>query len=438
MRISVFGMGYVGVISATCFARDGHDVVGVDVDPLKIALLRNGKSPIIEEGVPELVHEVVASGRLKFTDDAAYAVAATELSFVCVGTPSQVNGNQDQSAIRRTCCSLGAAVATKPDHHQFVVRSTVLPGTMNNTVIPLLEELSGKREGLDFSVCFQPEFLREGSSIRDFDNPPYTIVGCQGARSVDTLRSLFGTLPCEFYVTSIPVAESLKYFCNIFHALKIAFANEVGRICQMIGVSPHEVMDLLCRDRQLNISPAYLKPGFAFGGSCLPKDLRAILYFARHNDVDVPLLDGILKSNNVHIQHALRIVLESGKRKIGMIGLSFKSGTDDLRESPLVALAEQLVGKGLDLQIYDAEVHLSHLMGANKRFITEKLPHLGSLLVTDHAKLIRDCEVLIIGQHSPAANDAMRSTMRSDQVVLDFVRIDHKDCFPARYIGVCW
>ena len=438
MRISVFGLGYVGVVSVACLARDGHEVIGVDIDHNKLELLRNGKSPVMEEGIVELIEQVSASGRLQVSDDAASAVAQTEVSIICVGTPSAYNGSQDQSAIRRTCQSLGTAMAGKEDQHLFVFRSTVLPGTVEGTLIPLLEKHSGKCEGTDFSVCFQPEFLREGTSIKDYDNPPYTIVGCRGSRPADTLRDLFGHLPNEFVVTSIRVAETVKYFCNIFHALKITFANEVGRICQSVGVSSHDVMALLCKDHQLNISPAYLRPGFAFGGSCLPKDLRAMLHLARHQDVDVPMLDGILKSNAVHIQHALRYVLASGKRKVGMIGLSFKSGTDDLRESPLVALAEQLIGKGMDLQICDPAVHLSGLMGANKRFIEETIPHIGSLLVTDHLRMIQDCDVIIVGQNNPEIIQDIIPRLSANQLVLDFINVTDRDSLKAKYMGVCW
>jgi len=438
MRISVFGLGYVGVVSAACLARDGHEVIGVDIDPNKLALLRSRQSPILEEGITELVADVFATRCLRVTDDALLAIAQTDVSIICVGTPSAHNGSQDLSAIRRTCQSLGAAVAGKQGHHLFVFRSTVLPGTVEDTLIPTLEKCSGKREGTDFAVCFQPEFLREGSSIKDYDNPPLTVVGCRESGPAETLRQIFGHLPAEFVVTSIRAAETLKYFCNVFHALKITFANEVGRICQSLGVDSHEVMALLCKDHRLNISPAYLRPGFAFGGSCLPKDLRAIVHLAKHQDVEIPMLDGILRSNAVHIQHALRYILASGKRKVGMIGLSFKSGTDDLRESPLVALAEQLIGKGIDLRIWDPAVHLSGLLGANKRFIEETIPHIASLLMTDHSRMIEDCDVIIVGQDNPEIVRDMLPRLAADQLVVDFVHINDRDSLKAEYIGVCW
>lgn len=438
MRISVFGLGYVGVVSVACLARDGHEVIGVDIDQNKLTLLRNGKSPILEEGIVELTAQVSVGGHLQVTDDALSAVAQTDVSMICVGTPSAQNGSQDQSAIRRTCQSLGAALAHKEGRHLFVFRSTVLPGTVEGTLIPLLEEHSGKREGTDFSVCFQPEFLREGSSIKDYDHPPFTIVGCRHSQPAETLRTIFGHLPNEFVVSSIRVAETVKYFCNIFHALKITFANEVGRICQSAGVDSHEVMALLCKDQQLNISPAYLRPGFAFGGSCLPKDLRAVLHLAKHQDVDVPMLNGILQSNSVHIQHALRFVLATAKRKVGMIGLSFKSGTDDLRESPLVVLAEQLIGKGMDLKICDPAVHLSGLMGANKRFIEDTIPHIGSLLIPDHRRLAQECDVIIIGQNNREIIRDIVPCLSPHQLVLDFVNIDGRESLKSKYIGVCW
>jgi GDP-mannose 6-dehydrogenase len=380
MRISILGLGYVGVVSLACLARDGHTVIGVDINNSKLDLIRSGQTTVIEPGMPELMKEVTGSGRVEVTSDTAQAVEDTEVSFVCVGTPSKANGNQNLDSIVRLAEQLGRALKNKSSYHVVAVRSTVLPGTVEETIKPLIEHHAGKKEGVDFGLCFQPEFLREGSSIRDYDNPPYTVVGSQSDDCVQTIRQIFGHLPCELIHTSIRTAEMLKYCCNAFHALKITFANEVGRLSQALSVDPHAVMDLVCRDRNLNISSAYLKPGFAFGGSCLPKDLKALLYMSKNEDVAVPMLANILGSNQLHIERAVELVLRTQKKAVGLLGLSFKSDTDDLRESPLVAMAERLLGKGCKLRIYDPQVQVSRLVGANRQYIEETIPHLASLM----------------------------------------------------------
>ena len=345
MRISIFGMGYVGTVSAACLARDGHDVVGVDLNPEKLDLFRAGKAPIVEEGIQELTYEAIRAGRLCVMDDPVRAVLETDLSFVCVGTPSSPNGSQDLSAVTRVMEAIGDAIGGKEDFHTVVLRSTVVPGTCEAIVRPALERRSGKRSTSDFGLCFQPEFLREGSSIRDYDKPPFTLVGGGPERSIEALKSLFGHLPCEFISTDIQTAEALKMVCNAFHALKITFANEVGRVAAAVGVDGREVMALVCRDTRLNISPAYMRPGFAFGGSCLPKDLRALTYLGRTHDVDTPVLSGILPSNQIHVDRIAERIVADKRRKVALLGLSFKPGTDDLRESPLVTLAERLLGR---------------------------------------------------------------------------------------------
>jgi GDP-mannose 6-dehydrogenase len=436
MRISIFGLGYVGAVSLACLARDGHSVIGVDVDPAKLELISSGKTPVVEEGMVELMERVAACGRVAVTNDVARAVHQTDLSLICVGTPSAPNGSQDQSAILNLAHDLGRALREKAGSHVFVFRSTLVPGTVEEVLRPIIERESGKREGKDFYVCFQPEFLREGSSIRDYDKPPFTIVGANAQAAVDKLRELFGHLDCEFHATSVRAAEMVKYSCNNFHALKITFANETARLCEALGVDPFEVMDLLCRDRQLNISPAYLKPGFAFGGSCLPKDLRATMYLSKAHDVDLPVHATIMQSNRAHIDHAIAKVLGSGKRRIGMIGLSFKTGTDDLRESPLVLLAEHFIGKGLSLQVYDPEVHLSRLLGANRRFIEQHVPHLGSLLQSDIEKVVAESDLLVVGLSNQRIFEALEQHVRADQTVLDLVRIPRK--LRANVVGLCW
>ncbi len=438
MKISIFGLGYVGSVSAACLARDGHDVVGVDVNAQKLELLRGGKAPIVEEGIQELTRLAVESGRLKVTDDAMAAVAQTALSFICVGTPSSANGSQDLSAVVRVSEVIGAAIARKQAFHTVVLRSTVEPGTAVEAVRPALERTSRKRSGTDFGLCFQPEFLREGSSIKDYDHPPFTIVGADSPVSVEALRTLFGHLPCDFIVTDIRTAESLKLVCNAFHALKITFANEVGRFASALRIDGRQIMSLVCRDTQLNISPAYLRPGFAFGGSCLPKDLRALSYMARARDVETPVISGILPSNQIHIERVLERVLAEKRRKVGLLGLSFKPGTDDLRESPLVTLAERMLGKGLRLSIYDADVSLSRLIGANKQYIDEIIPHLGQLLTSSAEDAIDDVEIIIVGQSLPSLWNTVYSKGKAEQLVIDLVGGAHPARLKPSYWGVCW
>jgi GDP-mannose 6-dehydrogenase len=438
MKISIFGLGYVGAVSLACLARDGHFVTGVDIDKAKLDLIRAGKTPVVEEGMVDLMARVAASGRVSVTDDVAQAVSASELSLICVGTPSAANGSQDLGATLSVARQLGRAIRTKSAPHILVFRSTLVPGTVEDLLRPILEEESGKRAGEGFHLCFQPEFLREGTSIRDYDKPPFTIAGANHEFPIARLRALFGHLPCEFHVTSIRAAEMVKYCCNNFHAVKITFANETARLCEALGVDPFQVMDLVCKDRQLNISPAYLKPGFAFGGSCLPKDLRATMYLAKRHDVELPMHGNVLSSNRVHIDHAIAKVLASGKRRIGMIGLSFKTGTDDLRESPLVLMAEQFIGKGLGVLVYDPEVHLSQLLGANRRFIEQHLPHIGSLLRATIEAVINESDVLVVGLNERRVFDALKRHVRKGQIVVDLVNVPDRNSLPASVEGLCW
>jgi GDP-mannose 6-dehydrogenase len=438
MSISIFGLGYVGAVSLACLARDGHSVIGVDVDPAKLELIRSGKTPVVEEGMVELVAQVAASGRVSVTTDVVQAVMDSDLSLVCVGTPSAPNGSQDQSAIVKLAHELGRAVLGKMGAHVFVFRSTLVPGTVEDVLRPILEQESGKRDGEGFHVCFQPEFLREGTSIRDYDRPPFTVVGASSEHALAQLKALFGHLPCTFHATSIRSAEMVKYCCNNFHAVKITFANETARLCEALGVDAFEVMDLVCRDTQLNISPAYLKPGFAFGGSCLPKDLRATLYLAKSRDVELPMLGHVLQSNRVHAEHAIAKVLASGRRRVGMIGLSFKTGTDDLRESPLVLMAEQFIGKGLNVLVYDPEVHLSRLLGANRRFIEQHVPHIGSLMRGEIESVIGESDVLVVGLSDAKSFEALARHVREDQIVLDLVNIPRREALRGKVMGLCW
>jgi GDP-mannose 6-dehydrogenase len=438
MKISIFGLGYVGAVSLACLARDGHQVIGVDIDTTKLDLIVAGKTPVVEEGMVELMKEVAASGRVNVTTDAEKAVLGSEISLVCVGTPSSPNGSQDQSAILRLAEQMGRALAGKSEPHVVVFRSTLVPGTVEDVLRPIVERESGKRDGVDFFLCFQPEFLREGSSIRDYDKPPFTIVGTTHASAAERLQALFGHLPCKFLQTSLRAAEMMKYCCNNFHAMKITFANETARLCNALGVDPFEVMDLVCQDSQLNISRAYLRPGFAFGGSCLPKDLRATSYLAKTRDIAIPMLDSILDSNQRHLDLAFDKVTAPGKRRIGFVGLSFKTGTDDLRESPLVTLAERLIGKGYELRIYDPEVHLARLLGANKSFIERHLPHIGQMLHADLDAVVAESEVIILGSSSPAVVHALAARVQPGQFVVDLVGMPSVRAMPVTVDGLCW
>jgi GDP-mannose 6-dehydrogenase len=437
-RISIFGLGYVGAVSMACLARDGHRVIGVDIDNHKLQLIRDRKSPILEEGIQELMRDVVDSGRVTVTNDAADAIRNSEITFVCVGTPSLSNGSQDLTAILRLAEQIGAALATKQEFHTVVIRSTVQPGTVEDKIEPILERASGRKSGVDFGLCFQPEFLREGSSIHDYDHPPYTIVGGNCEAAVQAVREVFEHLGAKFMVTNIRVAEALKMSCNAFHAMKITFANEIGRLSQSLGIDSQEVMRLVCADTQLNISCAYLKPGFAFGGSCLPKDIRALTAIGKKNDVALPMLSSLLASNRAHIDHAVDKILRLGRPKVGMLGLSFKTGTDDLRESPLVMVAKRLIGEGCELRIFDPEVHLSRLIGANRSYIDANLPHVGSLLCGSLEEMLDPSEVIMVGLQQPALNEALQARVRPDHHLIDLVNLPNRDLLRCIYEGICW
>ncbi len=438
MRVSVFGLGYVGSVSAASFAGDGHHVIGVDVNADKVAAINGGKSPIVEPGLDDLLSRAVADGRLRATTDTAAAVRDSDASLVCVGTPSRKNGSLDLTYLERVCEEIGAALNTKPDYHVVVVRSTVLPGTTHGVVIPALERTSGKRYGEGFGVSVNPEFLREGTALKDFRKPPLTLVGHNHAADASGTIALYQSIDAPLISTSIRVAEMMKYTSNTWHALKVCFANEIGNLCKKLDVDSHEVMDIFCRDEKLNLSSYYLKPGFAFGGSCLPKDVRALQYRAKELDVDVPVISQILPSNKLQIEQAFNQVMDTGKKQIGLLGFSFKAGTDDLRESPIVILAEALLGKGLSLKIYDKNVSMAKLVGANKDYIERQIPHLSSLLCNTIDEVIVGSDVIVVGNQSPEFVDGLSQTRR-DQIVIDLVRLPmYGALIPADYRGICW
>jgi GDP-mannose 6-dehydrogenase len=437
MRLSVFGLGYVGCVSAACFAKEGHDVAGVDVNPTKVEIVNSGRSPIVEAGVGELIGEMVAEGRLRATTDTAAAVADTDLSLVCVGTPSNPNGSLNLAYVKRVCQEIGAALEAKRGRHVVVIRSTMLPGTIEELVVPTLEVYSGRKAGRDFGVCVNPEFLREGTSLKDFYAPPFTLVGADDEESAMIVRRLYGGIDAPVFVTSTKSAEMVKYACNCFHALKVSFANEIGNVCKALGIDSHEVMEVFCRDTKLNLSPYYLRPGFAFGGSCLPKDLRAVVYKAKETDVDVPLLSSILASNRRQIEHAVEMVLRTGKKRVGVLGFSFKAGTDDLRESPMVALIETLIGKGIQLSIYDRDVSLARLFGANKEYIEREIPHISQLMRGELSEVVESSDVIVIGNGAEEFRQ-IESRLRPDQKVIDLVRLFDGRRSGDSYEGICW
>jgi GDP-mannose 6-dehydrogenase len=438
MEISIFGLGYVGTVCAGCLASDSHSVVGVDVNQSKVDVMNSGVAPIVEPKLPEMFAKAHKAGRLSATTSAAEAVGATEISLVCVGTPSQTNGNLDLGYTRRVCEEIGTALRDKRGaRHLVVLRSTMLPGTTEDVLLPILEASSGRKVGDGFDVCYNPEFLREGSSVDDFYGPPKIVVGESSPGAGDRLLQLYAGIDAPVIRTSIRVAEMAKYCDNAFHALKVSFANEVGNLCRKMGVDSHDVMAVFCQDKKLNLSAAYLKPGFSFGGSCLPKDLRALTYQAKRFDLESPVLNAILASNVSQTRMGIQRIIELGKKRIGFLGMAFKPDTDDLRESPLVEVIETLIGKGYAIRIYDRNVSTSRLIGANRRFIEEHIPHLSSLLVEKIEDVTAHADVIVVGYGSPEFIPAVAS-LRPDQVVVDLARLARPVTTPARYEGICW
>ncbi|MFH2057171.1 MAG: nucleotide sugar dehydrogenase [bacterium] len=437
MRISVFGLGYVGAVTAACLARQGHQVIGVDISREKVEMLNAGQSPIVEEKIGEIMHEVVEQGRLTATLDSKAAILDTDVSLICVGTPSRDNGDVDLTYILRVTEKIGQLLKLKSGFHTLIYRSTIPPGTTEGQVIPLLEESSGKKIYLDFDVCFNPEFLREGTSVSDFYNPPFTVVGLQSEPATQVVESLYSFLSAPLELTSIKTAELLKYVCNSYHALKVCFANEIGIIARQLGIDGYDVMRLFKMDEKQNLSGMYLNPGFAYGGSCLPKDIRGLLYLAKRLDYSAPLLSAVPHSNQEQLEQGFRLATSFGSKKIGFLGLAFKGGTDDLRESPLVLLAERLLGKGYELLIYDKHVNIARLFGANKSYIESEIPHIEKLFASSAEDVIHNSEVIIVGNREEEYAAAVRKL--TDRQLIDFARIVPD---PAQmgdnYHGICW
>jgi GDP-mannose 6-dehydrogenase len=437
MKISVFGLGYVGSVCAACLADRGHTVVGVDSAGSKVDLIRSGQAPIVEPEIGEIVQRTVKNGKLTATMDSAAAVASTDMSIISVGTPSQPNGSLGLAAINAVSTEIGRAIAAKSSRHEVVVRSTILPGTTREVILPKLAEASGKTPGKDFGVAFNPEFLREGSSVADFRNPAKTIAGSLDDASSQAVMSLYADLSGAKITTTIEIAEMVKYVDNTWHALKVAFGNEIGMLAKALDIDSHEVMDIFFEDKRLNISTAYLRPGFAFGGSCLPKDLRALTYLARKLDLTLPVINHVLDSNRMLIEHGTDWILGQAKKRIALLGISFKSGTDDMRESPFVELAERLIGKGCQIRIYDPNVQLARLVGANKEYLTRVLPHIAELMVPNVSDAVEWAEVIVVSNPDPTYKAGLLAA-RPDQVVLDFANLKLPSGLPAKPQGFLW
>ena len=438
MRISIFGLGYVGAVSAGCLAQDGHTVIGVDPYQPKVDLINAGKTPVIEKDIGEIMQQAVAAGLLSATQDVRQAVFDSDISLICVGTPSQANGSLDLKYVRKVCEEIGATLREKDAFHVVVARSTMLPGSMRSIVIPVLEEFSGKRAGVDFGVCNNPEFLRESTSVYDYYHPPKTVIGETDSSAGDMLASLYAHLDAPLIRTSVETAEMVKYTDNVWHALKVGFSNEIGNICKAVGIDGHEVMDIFCKDTKLNLSPYYMKPGFAFGGSCLPKDVRALTYKARAADVDVPILNAIMPSNQRQVEKGLAMITGKGNRKVGILGFSFKAGTDDLRESPLVEVIERLIGKGYDIRLYDRNVKIASLVGANKDYILNHIPHISKLMVDSIEEVLAHADTVVIGNSAEEFRE-IPERIAPGKFIVDLVRItEQRSSVEHGYDGICW
>ena len=438
-KISVFGLGYVGTVTAACLASKGHRVLGVDVNPAKVAALESGRAPVLEPGLDPLIQESHSACRLHATTDPAAAILESEISFLCVGTPSLRNGKLDLSSVERSCSEVGEAIRSKRDFHWIVLRSTILPGTAEELAVPTIEAASGKKAGVDFAVCTNPEFTREGCAVADFLTPPMTVLGAADPAHLAPLREIYSWVPGQIFETSLRVSEMVKYVCNSFHALKVSFANEIGVLCKEMRVDALAMTRIFTSDVKLNISPAYLTPGFAFGGSCLPKDVRALAYRAKQLDLALPLLGAIMPSNEAHIERAVEAVLRTRRKKVGVLGLSFKEKTDDLRESPMVHLIKRLLGEGCQIRIWDRDVSLGRLIGSNRQYIEEEIPHIGSLLSTDFAAVVKDSEVVVIGMNR-LADDVLQGVLQPHHIVIDLVNPKKplNGDRPPAFEGLCW
>ncbi|TMQ72737.1 MAG: nucleotide sugar dehydrogenase [Candidatus Eisenbacteria bacterium] len=436
-RISVFGLGYVGSVSAACLSRDGHDVIGVDLNQAKVDLIQQGRSPIVEPGLSELIAAGRAQGTLQAWTCAKNAVLETDISFVCVGTPSHADGSLNLSQVKRTCEDIGDALRVKQGFHIVVVRSTMLPGTMRAIVVPTLEKVSGKRAGIEFGVCINPEFLREATAIFDYDNPPKIVIGANDDRTANIVATLFEHLPAAIIKATVEIAEMAKYTDNLWHAIKVDFGNEIGAICKVAGIDSHQVMDIFLQDTKLNLSPCYLRPGFAFGGSCLPKDVRALSLYAKKMQLELPLLNSVIASNQAHIIRALQLIEAHGHREVGVLGISFKANTDDLRESPMITVVGRLLECGYDVSVFDPNVNHATIHGGNRDYILKVIPHIFDLLTTDVDGLLERSRTLVVGNQDITFKQILKN-IKPHHAVVDLVRLAHHSVGMPSYSGLCW
>lgn len=438
MKISILGLGYVGCVSAACLAQDGHQIIGVDVNSQKVALLSKGVSPIVEPSLQSLVEKGIEAGNLRVTLDTNTAVFESDISLICVGTPSNPNGSLNLDYVENVIREVGTALAQKPGYHVIVVRSTVLPGTVQERLLPCLERFSGKKAGVDFGLCMNPEFLREGSAIKDYYNPSYIVIGELDRRSGEVVEQMYRAVAAPVVHTEIKTAEMLKYASNTFHALKVTFANEIGNLCKAQGIDGQEVMEIFCQDHQLNISAAYLKPGFAFGGSCLPKDTRALLQRAKERDINTPILSALIPSNQHQISRAIELVEQTNRKKIAVLGLSFKPNTDDVRESPVIPLIETLVGRGYQVTVYDDQIQFNKLMGANKSYLEQEMPHITSLMCSSLEETVKQADAVVITNASSIFKQVPEKLKR-EQILIDLVGIARNNPnMEGAYEGICW
>jgi len=439
MRVIVWGLGYVGTVVAACLAQAGHDVIGVELNKEKVKTFNNGRSPLKEPGLDELIQQGIALGRLQAVTDGEQYVAAADASLICVGTPSMADGSPMLEYIQGVAQQIGSGLQQSERYHVVVLRSTVFPGVSRDFLLPLLEQHSQRTAGREFGVVVNPEFLRETEAIKDFYAPPYTVIGELDRRSGDLVAELYGNIQAPLYRIGLEEAELVKVVNNAFHALKVGFSNEIGRVCDRVGIDSHTVMQLVCADTKLNISPVYLKPGFAFGGSCLPKDLRSLVFNAWRLGVEVPILDAVLPSNTLQIEAARIKVHETGAKHVGILGLSFKAGTDDLRESPVINLIRQLWQDGLEISVYDPDVNLEVLLGSNLEYLKRQLPQIDRILRTNINDVLNECQTLVISQKRPEFM-AVLQELKSDTTVLDLVRLSNEPVIPglAKYEGISW
>ena len=435
MKISIFGLGYVGCVSLGCLAKNGHHVIGVDTNHAKVDQINSGRATIIEKDVDKIIAEQRMAGRISATTDNMLAVKGSDISIIAVGTPSTDKGHLNLQYIFKVAENIGEALKHKNTFHIIAIRSTIMPGTCDKFA-EIVEYNSGKKRNEDFALVDNPEFLREGTAVKDYYNPPLTLIGSDNVKAAEKVAELYRQLPAEIIITDLKIAEIMKYINNTYHALKISFSNEIGNICSELGIDSHEVMDIFCKDKQLNISPYYFKPGFAYGGSCLPKDLKGLQTLAHDLYIDVPVIDGISKTNDLQIQRAIKLIYKYWDKKLGFLGLSFKAGTDDLRNSPTVSIIETLLDKGCNIVIYDKNINLAKLTGTNKEYIDSRIPHLSNLMVSDPAELINECDIIVINTREPEFFNLVSDI--ENKIIIDFVRIDDSILSNRNYVGINW